>query len=161
MMLGGLVGQRALQAALPIAAPASRAGDVWGDPELGFVGDVRGGGYGVYERPLLRLARRYDRGASNLTGRSLSQLLAALRDARPIVAWVALGKSAKTTWVTPTGRTVVADFAEHTILLSGIQGQKITYNDPWDGRRKTMTVTEFAPLWTRLGTRAIAGSSLL
>ena len=161
MMLSGRVGQRTLQAALPIASPVGRTGSVWGDPQLGFVGDVRGGGYGVYERPLLRLARRYDPGASNLTGRPFKQLIAALRTARPIVAWVALGASTRVTWITPNNRTVIADFAEHTILLTGIDGTRLTYNDPWDGRRKTMAVAEFRSLWRRLGDRAIAGSSLL
>ena len=70
--------QRALPLALPVAARTTSRGLLWGDPELGFVGDVESGGYGVYDRPLLAVARQRDRGAENLTGRPLATMLAAL-----------------------------------------------------------------------------------
>ncbi|MDX6561539.1 MAG: hypothetical protein QOD65_1353, partial [Gaiellales bacterium] len=48
-------GQEGLQRALPRAEPRearnTSRGLVWGDPEIGFVGDVEGGGYGVYDLP--------------------------------------------------------------------------------------------------------------
>ena len=164
IFLRGAIHQRRLQQELPIAEPFSRqivAGRVvWGDPEVGFVGDVRGGGYGVYDRPLLKLARRYDPGATNLTGRPFSAVVASIIHARPVIAWIALGPSRPATWQTPGGRTIAANFAEHTIVLAGIQGQTVTYVDPWDGTRKAMSLAQLRGLWRELGTRAIAGSPL-
>jgi uncharacterized protein YvpB len=164
IFLRGKIDQRRLQQELPIAEPFSRqtvAGRVvWGDPEVGFVGDVRGGGYGVYDRPLLKLARRYDHGATDLTGRPFSAVVASIIHARPVIAWIALGPSRPATWQTPRGSTIAANFAEHTIVLTGIQGQTVTYIDPWDGTRKAINLAQLRGLWRELGTRAIAGSPL-
>ena len=165
IMLGGEVDQRRLQASLPLATPyAPRTvggGIVWGDPQKGFVGDVRGGGYGVYEKPLLRLARHYQPSAIDLTRTSVGRVLAALDGGRPVIAWIALGASLPRTWRTPAGRIVAANFAEHTIVLNGRRGRELSYIDPWDGRRKSFTRAQFARLWRELGRRAIAGEPLL
>jgi len=163
MMLRGRIGQRQLQRELPISRPyrprivAGRM--VWGDPEQGFVGDVRAGGYGVYDKPLLTLARRYDPGAENLTGATVAAVVAALRAGRPVVAWVQLGPSAPWEWTSPTGRTIHANHAEHAITLTGWRNGTITYHDPWTGTAATFTTASFRSLWNTLGNRAIAGSS--
>ncbi len=165
MMLREHVGQRRLQALLPVARPLQQQDEggsaVWGDPELGFVGDVAGGGYGVYDRPLLALARRFDPGTTNLTGASLGRILAALRHGRPIVAWIALGASNPVTWHAPSGRLIAANWAEHAITLTGYGAGAITYNNPWDGRRERFTLAQFLAVWHELGDRAIAGTSLI
>lgn len=164
MLLGGRVGQVHLQHLLPIAHPyVPQTGPdetVWGDPELGFVGNVRGGGYGVYDRPLLALARRYDPGATNLTGTSVARIVAALRSGRPVVAWIQFGPSLLRSWTTPAGRAVNANYAEHTVTLTGWKPGEITYNNPWTGTREAFTIAGFAQLWHTLGDRAVAGSSL-
>ncbi len=164
MLLGGRVGQLHLQHLLPIAQPylpqTGPDDTVWGDPELGFVGNVQGGGYGVYDRPLLALARRYDPGATNLTGTSVARIVKALRHGRPVVAWIQFGPSIPRSWTTPTGRVVNANYAEHTVTLTGWKPGEITYNNPWTGTRETFTIAGFTQLWHTLGDRAIAGSSL-
>ena len=158
--LRGGVGRDALQRALPRAAPLvarkTPAGLVWGDPQLGFVGGADAAGYGVYDRPLLALARRTDPLARNLTGRPLASMLAALRDGHAVVAWVTLGPSEPFTWRTPQGRLVHADHAEHAIALTGWTRNLIAYNDPWDGKRKQMAVADLAARWLPLGRRAIS-----
>jgi uncharacterized protein YvpB len=165
MMLHGRVGQRRLQAMLPIAQPLQQESEngavTWGDPELGFVGDVAGGGYGVYDRPLLALARRFDSGTTNLTGAPLESILDALRHGRPIVAWIALGASDPVTWRAPSGRLVQANWAEHAITLTGYGAGVITYNNPWDGARERFTLAQFVTVWRDLGDRAVAGSSAI
>jgi uncharacterized protein YvpB len=165
MMLRVRVGQRRLQAMLPIAQPVQQEVEngaaTWGDPELGFVGNVAGGGYGVYDRPLLALARRFDSGTTNLTGAPLESILDALRHGRPIVAWIALGASDPVTWRALSGRLVRANWAEHAITLTGYGDGVITYNNPWDGGRERFTLGQFAAVWRDLGDRAIAGSSLI
>ncbi len=165
MMLRERVGQRRLQAMLPLARPleqeAGPAGTVWGDPERGFVGAVAGGGYGVYDRPLLALARRFDPGTTNLTGTSLEGIVDALRRGRPVVAWIALGPSDPVTWTSPSGATIQANWAEHAITLTGYRAGEIAYNNPWTGARERFTLAQFAAVWDELGDRAIAGSSLI
>jgi uncharacterized protein YvpB len=158
-------GQDRLQRALPLAVPTdartTSRGLLWGDPELGFVGDVESGGYGVYDRPLLAVARQRDGGAENLTGRPLATMLAALRDGHPIVAWVTLtlGASRPFSWRTRSGGVVHADKAEHAITLTGWSRHLIAYVDPWDGRLKTLAVADLAARWLPLGRRALALSA--
>jgi uncharacterized protein YvpB len=165
IMLDGRVGQYRLQKLLPLARPLvpeeTAHGLVWGDPERGFVGDVRGGGYGVYDLPLLALARRFDPGARNLTRHPLGALVAALRSGRPVVAWIQFGPSAPRTWTTPAGHTIHANFAEHAVTLTGWRPGWITYNNPWTGTRQTIPIGRFEALWRTLGDRAIEGSPVL
>ena len=148
--------QRQLPSALPIRKQERGSTLIWGDPQLGFVGDVDRGGYGVYDRPLLALARRFDPAAINLTGSPFAVVLAALREGRPVVAWVTLGTSRPTTWRTPTGRFVLADAAEHAITLVGVSRGVVSYLDPWDGMRKRATIDELAARYLPLGRHAIA-----
>jgi uncharacterized protein YvpB len=165
MALGGTVPQLRLQSLLPVAHPylpvEGAQGMVWGDPELGFVGDVRGGGYGVYDRPVLALARRYDRGAENLTGTPVARVVAAVQQGRPVVAWIQFGADAPRTWRSPAGVVVQANGAEHAVTLTGWQAGVLTYNNPWTGTRESFTVAAFTQLWHRLGDRAVALSSLI
>ena len=165
MMLNRAHGQLRLQRQLPIAhpyAPATVGGrTVWGDPEKGFVGDVRGGGYGVYDRPLLALARRYDRGAEDLTGARVAAVVRALRAGRPVVAWIQFGTSVPWVWTAPSGKLIRANHAEHAVTLTGWRHGLITYHNPWTGSVETFTTGSFARLWHTLGDRAIAGSSLI
>jgi uncharacterized protein YvpB len=132
---------------------------VWGDPQRGFVGRVDGGGtaggYGVYERPILTLARRYVP-AENLTGRPLAVLLDRLRHGRAVMAWVGLSAGTARRWVTPQGRTVAADLGEHVLLLVGYQHGAIIVNDPLTGSRQTISPANFAAIWRRLGRRAVS-----
>ena len=165
MALRGRVSQLRLQSELPIAQPylpvEGSTGMVWGNPELGFVGDVRGGGYGVYDRPVLRLARRYDPGAENLTGTTVASVVSAVRHGRPVVAWIQFGASSPRTWHSPAGALVQANGAEHAVTLTGWRPGVLTYNNPWTGTRESFTVAAFVQLWHTLGDRAVALSSLI
>ena len=160
MLLGGDPDQRRLQSLLPVAAPREprsvARGLVWGDPQVGFVGDVRAGGYGVYERPLLALARVVGADVVNLTGRPFVRLVDALRSGRPVLTWVTLGASSPWSWRTPRGRVVPADRAEHAVVLVGWESGRVVYLDPWDGARKIEDLETFDARWRRLGQRAIA-----
>lgn len=165
MLLRGRVSQYRLQALFPVAHPYlpvdTARGEEWGDPERGFVGPVQGGGYGVYERPVLAVARRFDPGAVDLTGAPLRRVVAAVKRGRPVEAWIQFGASLPRTWLAPDGRTVRANFAEHTITLVGWRRPGVlVYDNPWDGTVSTFTIRAFARVWHVLGDRAIAGSSV-
>jgi len=159
MLLGGTPDQRTLQARLPVSAPlnprSTSRGLVWGDPDQGFVGNARGGGYGVYEGPLLRLARKVGANLTNLSGLPFVQLANTLRSGRPVLSWVTLGPSSSRTWWTTRGHLVRADAAEHAVVLVGWKIGYVVYIDPWDGTRKVEDLPEFAARWRLLGQRAI------
>lgn len=159
MLLGGKPDQQRLQRLLPVSSPlearAAAQGVVWGDPQEGFVGRVQAGGYGVYEVPLLALARKSGAAVDNLSRSPFVRLMDALRSGRPVLTWVTLGASSPWSWRTPRGRVVRADRAEHAVVLVGWQPGRVVYLDPWDGSRKVQDIATFDARWRALGQRAI------
>lgn len=151
--------QRALARSGP-PDPVRRGGlPVWGDPDRGFVGRPDGGGtdggYGVYEPPLLELARRRGARLERLTGQR-ERIYRTLMRGRPVMVWIGLSEGPYMTWRTPAGREVTGNFGEHTVLLTGIDGDTLTVNDPLSGRRLRWSRSHFEQLWARLGRRAVA-----
>ena len=158
------IDQRALQRRLPEASPldpnrAAHGGRIWGDPQEGFVGRVQGGGtaggYGVYERPIMRLASHWTRPV-DLSGRPAQAIYDRLLGGHAVMVWIGLSNGPYETWRTPEGGLVRANFGEHTVLLTGVQGDQVLVNDPIDGRRKSWSKQAFEEMWRRLGRRAVS-----
>ena len=133
---------------------------VWGDPNAGYVGRPDGGGtsggYGVYQGPVSAVARRRGLELIDLSGRPAARLYDALRQGRPVMAWIGLSDGPFETWRSPGGREVTGNFGEHTIVLTGIRGDVLTVNDPLSGNRLQWSRDEFELMWARLGDRALA-----
>ncbi|PWK13462.1 C39 family peptidase [Tumebacillus permanentifrigoris] len=132
----------------------------WGNPELGFVGDVTGNrrGYSVYHGPIADLLDQYlpDR-AVDLTRASFDNVLDTLATGKPIVVWVTEEFAPTNDWVTwdsPSGR-VRATFREHCVLLTGYDANQLTLNDPLDGTRKQVDRANFQRAWEQLGQQAV------
>lgn len=102
---------------MPISDPGPRRqNNIWGDPNLGFVGNINGAmpntGYGVYEQPIYDLASKY-RSAKIITDGTLADLITELTNDNPIIVWgVIVGRTRDISWETPeenyyrsTGRT--------------------------------------------------------
>ncbi len=70
--------------------PTNKNGSVWGNPYVGFVGNVRGKqmtrGYGVYWEPITRVARSY-RHAESFTGGNISKLTEMVQRQHPVIIW--------------------------------------------------------------------------
>jgi len=116
---------------LPIADAGPRhTGNIWGDPNLGFVGDIDGTmpntGYGVYQQPIYDLAIKY-RQAKILATSTLSVLTNELANDNPIVVWGIIGKGQNISWKTPEGKFIAAQMDEHARTLIGFTG---TADDP-------------------------------
>ena len=158
-----MIDQRTLQRELPHAQPISPrsgpGGEVWGDPEQGFVGLPTGGGssggYGVYERPILRLASRVS-SPVDLTGRRPSAIYDRLLQGHAVMVWVGLSDGPYVSWHTPQGGLVRANWGEHAVVLTGVRGKAVLVNDPLDGRRKVWSKSLFQQMWNRLGRRAVS-----
>ncbi len=160
---GERVSEAGLIAQLPVDDPGPRrAGNVWGDPDVGFVGDIDGripnGGYGVYEAPIVELAGRY-RSASAITGVTLQALLEEVDAGRPVIVWGTLGDGRDISWTTPQGKRVNAIYGEHTRVVIGFSGtpqqpQRLILHDPIYGTI-TMAKEKFLANWARLGNRAV------
>ena len=162
---GKRVGQLALQDQVahsrPLDPTVSASGsEIWGDPNLGFVGRADGsgpaGGFGVYQGPIKALARRHGVALDDLTGASPAAIYRTLLAGHPVMAWVALSNGPFATWQTPAGRTVHVNYGEHAVVLTGVGPAGVSVNDPLSGGRLTWAKPQFEQMWAGLGRRALA-----
>ncbi|MFA6410813.1 MAG: C39 family peptidase [Candidatus Buchananbacteria bacterium] len=149
---------------LPISDPGPRSqNNTWGDPDLGFVGDIDGRmpdtGYGVYEKPIYDLALKY-RPAKIMVNATLADLIAELANDNPVVVWgVVIGRTKDISWKTPEGKTIKAHLDEHARTLIGFTGQPknpelIILLDPLYGEVRLKTA-DFLKNWQLLENRAV------
>jgi uncharacterized protein YvpB len=105
----------------------TRNGTVWGDPNVGFVGNVDGRmpstGYGVFSGPLLEVAN-VNASATRVVVDNGHAIDAALSQKHPIIVWTEIGPLPPRTyrWTTPAGTTINAPAYEHTVVIVGYRG---------------------------------------
>ncbi|KYZ64241.1 S-layer homology domain-containing protein [Bacillus sp. GZT] len=134
---------------------------IWGDPDVGFVGDVTGNtpGYSINPEPLKRLLDKYARG-TNLTGNDLSVLEDYVRNGKPVVTWVTVALNnprAITTWKTPGGKTIYARMNTHAVVLTGVDDNYVYYNDPYYGTKNVkVSKSRFASIYNQMGKKALS-----
>ncbi len=105
---------------------------IWGDPELGFVGNVRGyfstkangmrgaTGWGVNKSPIARVAQAYRPDSQAYSGFTTADIIKELDNDNPIVYWHVPDSYAtgSITYKTPAGRSIKF-FRNHVALISG------------------------------------------
>lgn len=135
----------------------------WGDPHVGFVGDVTGRkkGLGIYHEPLFPLLQQYIPSAVNLTGSSFEELERFVSNGFPVMVWTTISfvpprENQWFTWDSPTGE-VRATFQMHTVLLVGYDDQYVYVNDPETGeKQKRIDRDRFIETWEVFGKQALS-----
>ncbi|PEW03633.1 N-acetylmuramoyl-L-alanine amidase [Bacillus cereus] len=133
----------------------------WGDPDVGFVGDVTGKkpGFSINPAPLKRLLDQYAQG-TNLTGSSFSILENYVRNGKPVVAWVTEGltyPNSPVTWKTPSGKTIYAKFNTHAVTITGVDANNVYYNDPVTGQKNAKaSKSHFENIYNQMGKKALS-----
>lgn len=135
--------------------------EYWGNPNVGFVGDVfkQGWGYGIYNGPLAKLLNQVLPGrAENLTGAPFSQILAKVATGIPVELWTTLNFEPTEDWVTwnsPEG-PVRATPQEHAVLLVGFDQDHLLINNPTNGQAaQSVAKAPFIAAWKQLGEQAL------
>ncbi len=122
--------------------PTAHNGNVWGNPNNAFVGNIRGtqmkDGYGVHWAPIAKAARNY-RNAQDFQGWSIEQLTGAISNGNPVVIWVYSHFGTPTSWNTPDGTNIYAVRDEHAVVAVGFVGPtnnptQMIINDPLKGQ---------------------------
>lgn len=136
---------------------------IWGDPELGFVGDIdgsvfKGTGYGVYEKPILDLALKY-RPSLIMENPSLSKILEEVKNGHPVIVWGLLSKRKTIVWQTEEGKKIEVHPGEHARVVAGFYGPvanptKIILMDPIYGKIK-MSKEKFTSDWKVMENRTV------
>lgn len=139
-----------------------QAGNIWGDPEKGFVGNIDGkmpnSGYGVYEEPIAEVASKY-RTAKPFKDAILEDILSAVAEKHPVIVWVPLAGNYDISWKTLEGKDVVAQYGEHARVLIGFTGtindpKNLFFLDPVYGQMR-ISKKEFVKGWNLLNNRAV------
>ncbi|PGL85653.1 S-layer protein [Bacillus sp. AFS054943] len=134
---------------------------IWGDPDVGFVGDVSGNkpGFAINPGPLKTLLDRYARG-TNLTGQSFSILESYVRNGKPVVAWVTenLGSpESPTVWKTTNGKTIYGRMNTHAVTITGIDDNSVYYNDSITGQKNARADKDwFIYIYNQMGNKALS-----
>lgn len=147
----------------PIVKNAKGGIESWGNPQKGFVGDIRGYrmGFGVYHKPILKLIEDIKPGHGlNLTGKPFDELLHQVEQGRPVLVWTTtslkpIAESAWITWKTADG-PVRTTLNEHVVLLVGYDADYFYVNDPMDGVKSKKVAREpFIKTWEQMGKQAL------
>jgi uncharacterized protein YvpB len=161
---GVKVTENELIAQLPISDPNPRnlKDNTWGDPNLGFVGNINGrmpnSGYGVYEQPIYNMASKY-RNARIITNGSIADLTTELANGNPVVVWGVIGKGKDISWKTPEGKVITAKLDEHARTLIGFTGKSdnpklMILLDPIYGEIR-LSISAFQKNWDMLAKKAV------
>lgn len=137
----------------------------FGNPHVGFVGNMytfKKSGYGVYHKPIEDLARKYiGKRVVNLTGKSFNEVKKQLNKRKPV--WVIvnsqfskLSESSFQYYHTPQGPIKIT-YREHSVLLTGYEGQYIYVNDPLSKQKnRKLNMKHFIAGWDQMGKQAIS-----
>ena len=135
------------------------------DPDVGFVGSVRGAwgqvppnSYGVHAGPVARLLRARGVPAFFHIYTPWSTIQSEIAAGRPVIVWVTghVEPGHGQIYTAPSGhRTVIAPF-EHTVILVGYTPDTVTFSD--EGRQYRRLLTTFFDAWAPLRNMSITAS---
>jgi uncharacterized protein YvpB len=133
----------------------------WGNPNVGFVGDITGKsiGYSVYHGPVLKLAQLYHP-ANNITGQAFSQVLSNINRGFPVWVITSFSFSAVPpaewhTVISPEGPYQLS-YNEHSVVITGYTVGSLWINDPYGCiKDRKVARAPFQQAWEQFGSQAI------
>ncbi|WP_369901213.1 C39 family peptidase [Bacillus manliponensis] len=146
----------------PVRTNSSGQIVTWGDPAVGFVGDVKGisKGYSIDPAPLKKVLDRYTNSGIDLTGSDFTSIERLLEQGKPVVTWITASFShpvAPKSWRTTSGKTIYADFDMHAVLVTGYDDNYIYFNDPLRrGKGAKVSKSKFISSYNYMGKKALS-----
>jgi uncharacterized protein YvpB len=144
--------------------PLKRAPDgsiaYWGNPNIGFVGDITGKtkGFGVYHTALMDLLLKNIPTGIDLTGKPFEALEKQIANGIPVVVWTTIDYMEPNwvVWDTSLG-PIRTTFMEHAILMVGYDEQNVYVNDPLSGKSNVpINKAQFTHIWDLMSRQAIS-----
>jgi len=141
---------------------------VWGDPNEGFVGDVRGWlyglksgmltatGWGVNRAPIARVAKEFRPGSEDKSGTAIADIIKELEQGNPVITWnyeyLPTELLTLKDYLTPKG-VRIPFMPTHVKLVVGFKkasdgNYTLLMNDPEDGREE-IPADKFLGVWAR------------
>jgi uncharacterized protein YvpB len=133
----------------------------WGNPYVGFVGDITldSVGFGIYHSALFDLLATYIPSALDLTGGFFQDLEQQIAQGIPVMVWTTVRYEVPDKWVewdTPAG-PIRTTFQEHAVLLVGFDEENVYVNDPLKNRKNVkINKAQFTASWKAMGQQALS-----
>lgn len=132
---------------------------IWGDPDVGFVGDPKGNGYTINPKPLKRLLDQYRSGGIDLTGKNFSEVERYVKQGKPVLTWFTInyGMPKDRYWKTPAGKRIYAPTPLHCVVVTGFDTNYVYFNDPENsgGKDIKMSKGKFINIFNAMGNKAL------
>ncbi len=134
---------------------------IWGDPEVGFVGDPFGNGITINPNPLKEVLDNYRKGGLALYGKNFSVIEGYVKKGAPTLIWFTVTHEmpTKRTWKTPKGKTIQAPRPLHCIVVTGADSKYVYFNDgestSLSGKNSRIEKTKFINIYNAMGKRAL------
>jgi uncharacterized protein YvpB len=135
----------------------------WGNPNLGFVGDLKeyAKGFGIYHTALIELLKKYVPTALDLTGKPFEALEDKVAEGIPVEVWTTIKFQESVEWIewdTSIG-PIRTTFLEHAVLLVGYDKDNVYVNDPLTGSSQVkVNKALFIRTWELMEKQAISYS---
>lgn len=131
------------------------------NPEERFIGDPYSiNGFGVFEKPILRMINQYAPSAAiNLTGGEFSLVEKMIDHRYPVMAWVTIEMQPtyiSRTWYDAEGNQIRWKAREHAVIIVGYTEQSVIVNDPYTGKKEYYERDVFIQRWVEMGRRAVS-----
>ncbi|MEG0775038.1 C39 family peptidase [Clostridium sp.] len=134
----------------------------WGNPKMGFVGDITGKkaiGYSIYPEALKVLLDDYVDGEGiALIGEDYFSIEHHLALQKPVLVWVTSDFKAPRRYAVweRNGELVEAYFSQHCVLVTGFSADFVYYNDPLNpGKNKKVPKSTFISAYNAMGKMAL------
>lgn len=134
---------------------------IWGDPEVGFVGDPFDNGITINPNPLNQVAEKYRSGSSALYGEAWDVIETHVANDRPVLIWFTIHHDMPTprAWHTPAGKVVQAPRPLHCIVVTGADDDHVYFHDcestEKSGEHVKVGKTQFIRIYDEMGRRAL------
>ncbi len=132
-----------------------------GNPEAGFLGEPRRvDGYGVYEKPIEKVANMFKPGIKNASGANFNDILKIIDAGHPVQIWGSINcltpKLADYNWIDrKTNETIVWKQPFHSMVLIGYSDTEVVVSDPYVGSIRNYNRAKFEKIYNFMGKRAL------
>lgn len=131
-----------------------------GNPEIEFVGDpIDEHGYGVYQKPIIKVANKFKSGMVDYTGHSLNDILSIVKKGIPVQIWASVNMQNTdicTNWIyKPTGEKINWICKLHSVVVIGYNKNKVFVSDSYTGKIECYNRKQLEKIYNLYGKRAI------
>lgn len=131
-----------------------------GNPYLEFIGHPADpNAYGVYDEPIFDVANHYKPGIINGRGMSLDEVLALVKENKPVIVWSTMHLAVpyvNQTWIyRPTGETIKWLTSLHALVVIGYNDSQVIVSDSLNGKIRYFDKKTFESRYNAFGKRAL------